>query len=144
MITDRELTFSNDQAVTTGTQVSTDVVDTGVAGININTNRELQIFVSVTTAFAGGTNLTVNLVESASSDLSTPTVLATSGAIAEANLTAGAVLLRTAVPRTSKRYLGLQFVSTGTHSAGTIFGGIVMDTDTPTADLPAYETGYAE
>ena len=38
MITDRELTFSNDQAVTTGTQVSTDKVDTGVAGININTN----------------------------------------------------------------------------------------------------------
>lgn len=143
MITDRELTFSNDQAVTTGTQVSTDKVDTGVAGININTNRELQIFVSVTTAFAGGTNMTVNLVESASSDLSSPTVLATSGAVATASLTAGAVLLRTAVPRTSKRYLGLQFVSTGTaFTAGTIFGGIVRDTDDSV--YPAFETGYAE
>ena len=144
MITDREMTFSNDQAVTTGTQVSTDKYDCGIGGININTNRELQVFVSVTTAFAGGTNLTVNLVESASADLSSPTVLVTSGAVAEASLTAGAVLLRTAVPRTSKRYLGLQFVSSGTHSAGTIFGGIVRDTDTPTSALPAYETGYAE
>ena len=142
MITDRELTFSNDQAVTTGTQVSTDKVDTGVAGININTNRELQIFVSVTPAFASGTSLTVNLVESASADLSSPTVLATSGAVVEANLTAGRVLLRSAVPRTSKRYLGLQFVSAGTHTAGTVFGGIVRDTDDST--YPAFETGYAE
>lgn len=142
MITDRELTFSNDQAVTTGTQVSTDKVDTGVAGININTNRELQIFVSVTTAFTGGTSLNVNLVESASADLSSPTVLASSGVITEANLTAGKVLLRTGVPRTSKRYLGLQFVTVGTHTAGTIFGGIVRDTDDSV--YPAFETGYAE
>lgn len=142
MITDRELTFSNDQAVTTGTQVSTDKVDTGAAGININTNRELQIFVSVTTAFAGGTSLNVNLVESASADLSSPTVLASSGVTAEADLTAGRVLLRTAVPRTSKRYLGLQFVTVGTHSAGTIFGGIVRDSDDSV--YPAFETGYAE
>lgn len=142
MITDRELTFSNDQAVTTGTQVSTDKVDTGVAGININTNRELQIFVSVTTAFTGGTSLNVNLVESASADLSSPTVLASSGVITEANLTEGKVLLRTGVPRTSQRYLGLQFVTVGTHSAGTIFGGIVRDTDDSV--YPAFETGYAE
>lgn len=142
MITDRELTFSNDQAVTTGTQTSTDVYDTGVGGININTNRELQLFASVTTAFAGGTSLNVQFVESDSSDLSSPTVLAESGVTAEASLTEGAVLLRTAVPRTSKRYLGVQYVTVGTHSAGTIFAGIVCDTDTPTADLPTYETGY--
>lgn len=142
MITDRELTFSNDQAVTTGTQNSTDVVDTGVAGININTNRELQVFVSVTAAFASGTSLNVQLVESASSDLSSATVLAESGVTAEADLTAGAVLLRTAVPRTSKRYLGLKFVTVGTHTAGTIFGGIVRDADVLPADIPTYETGY--
>lgn len=139
MITDRQMTFSNNQAVTTGTQVSTDKYDCGVAGININTNAELEIFVSVTTAFTGGTSLNVNLVESASSDLSSPTVLATSGVIAEAGLTAGAVLLRTAFPRTSKRYLGLQFVTVGTHTTGTIFGGVVRDSDDAT--YPAYETG---
>ncbi len=141
MMTDRELIFSNDQAVTTGTQYSTDKYDTGVAGHpNINTNRELQVLVVVTTAFADGTSLTVNLVESANADLSSPTVLASSGTIAEANLTAGTRLLATAVPRTSKRYLGLQFVTVGTHTAGTVWGGIVRDID-DTA-FPVNETGY--
>lgn len=139
-MTDRETTFSNDQAVTTGTQVSTDVYDTGVAGVNVNTNRELQVLVTVTTAFASGTSLNVNLVESASSDLSSPTVLASSGVIAEASLTAGARLLATAVPRTSKRYLGLQFVTVGTHTAGKVFGGIVRDIQ-DTAFL-TQETGF--
>lgn len=139
MITDRQLTFSNNQAVTTGTQVSTDVYDMGVAGINLNTNRELQIYVAVTTAFSGGTSLNVNLVQSAAANLGSPTVLASSGVIATAGLTRGAVLLRLAVPRTSQRYLGLQFVSVGTHSTGTIWGGIVCDTD-DTA-IPTYETG---
>jgi hypothetical protein len=140
MLTDREMTFSNNQAVTTGTQVSTDVYDQGVANVNINTNRELQVFVSVTTTFASGTSLAVNLIQSANSDLSSPDVLIGSGVIAEANLTKGAVLLRAAVPRTTKRYLGLQFVTVGTHTAGNVFGGIVRDTDD--AAIPAFNTGY--
>jgi hypothetical protein len=139
-MTDRETTFSNDQAVTTGTQVSTDKYDTGQSGNNINTNRELQVLAVVTTAFTGGTSLNVNLVESDSSDLSSPTVLASSGVIAEANLTVGKRLLATALPRTAKRYLGLQFVTVGTHTAGTVFGGLVRDID-DTA-FPAFETGY--
>lgn len=141
MMTDRETTFSNGQAVTTGTQYSTDAYDTGNDGNNINTNRELQVFVGVTTAFAGGTNLTVNFVESDNSDLSSPTVLATSGAVVEANLTAGARLIATALPRTSKRYLGLQFVSSGTHSAGAIFGGLVRDIDD--VAFPPQHTGLS-
>lgn len=139
MITDRQLTFSNGQAVTTGTQLSTDVYDTGVAGININTNRELQIVAQVTTAFAGGTNTTVNLIQSATSNMASPTVLATSGVVTTANLTEGAVLLRTSVPRTSQRFLALQYVTVGTHTAGNVFGGIVRDTDDTL--IPAVETG---
>jgi len=137
---DREMLFSKDQAVTTGTQVSTDKYDAGAAAFNINTNRELQVACFVTTTFASGTSLTVNLVESASADLSSPTVLASSGVVAEANLTAGTALLRTAVPRTSKRYLGFQFVTVGTHTAGTVFGGILRDVDDTV--FPAQETGY--
>lgn len=141
MMTDRETTFSNDQAVTTGTQASTDKYDTGLADHpNINTNRELQILVVVTTAFAGGTSLEAQLVESANADLSSPTILARSGVIAEANLTVGKRLLATALPRTSKRYLGISYVTVGTHSAGTVFGGLVRDID-DTA-FPAQETGY--
>lgn len=139
MITDRQLTFSNGQAVTTGTQLSTDIYDTGAAGININTNRELQIVVQVTTAFAGGTNTTVNLIQSATENMASPTVLATTGAVLTANLTRGAVLLRTSVPRTSQRYLALQYVTVGTHTLGNVFGGIVCDTDDTL--IPAVETG---
>lgn len=140
MLTDRELTFSNNQAVTTGTQTSTDAYNQGVAGVNINTNRELQIFVSVTTTFASGTSLQVNFIESANSDLSSPTVLASSPVVVEASLTKGAVLLRSSVPRTSKQYLGLQCITVGTHTAGTIWGGIVRDTDD--VAIPAANTGY--
>lgn len=141
MITDRELTFSNLQAVTTGTQVSTNAYDTGLANHpNINTGRELQVFVAVGTAFTGGTSLRVDIIESASSDLSSPTILLSTAVIVEASLTAAAVLLRTSLPRTSKRYIGLQFVTVGTHSTGTIWGGIVRDID-DTA-FPVFVTGY--
>lgn len=139
-MTDRETTFSNDQAVTTGTQDSTDTYDTGNDGNNINTNRELQVLAVVTTAFAGGTSLNAQLVESDSADLSSPTVLAESGVIVEADLTVGKRLLATALPRTSKRYLGMQYVTVGTHTAGTVFAGLVRDID-DTA-FPTQETGY--
>lgn len=140
MLFDREMIFSKDQAVTTGTQYSTDVYDQGVAGVNINTNRELQVFASVTTDFASGTSLAVNLVQSANSDLSSPDILIGSGVIVEASLLKGTVLLRASVPRTTKRYLGFQFVTVGTHTVGKVFGGILRDTD-DTA-IPAFNTGY--
>lgn len=140
MITDRQNTFSNGQAVTSaGTALSTDIIDTGAAGININTNRELQLYVGVTETFVGGTNVTVNLIQSATENMASPDILVSSGTIATANLTRGAVLLRLAVPRTSKRYLALQIVSTGTYSAGRLFGGLVRDTDDTL--IPTYETG---
>lgn len=140
MLFDREKIFSKDQAVTTGTQYSTDVYDQGVAGVNINTNRELQVVASVTTDFASGTSLAVNFVQSANADLSSPDVLIGSGVIVEASLLKGTVLLRAAVPRTTKRYLGFQFVTVGIHTTGKVFGGIVRDTD-DTA-IPAFNTGY--
>jgi hypothetical protein len=82
----------------------------------------------------------VNFVESANSDLSSPTVLITGTVTVEASLTAGARLLARTMPPTSKRYLGLQFVTVGTHTAGTIFGGLVRDIDD--TSFPAYVTGY--
>lgn len=137
---DRELIFSKDQAVTTGTQYSTDKYDAGTAAHNINTNRELQVACFVTEDFASGTSLAVNFVQSANADLSSPDILATSGVIAEASLLKGKELLRTAVPRTTKRYLGFQFVTVGTHTTGKVFGGILRDTDDTV--IPAQETGY--
>lgn len=140
MIIDRQMLLSNEQAVTAAaTSLSTDIYDTGAAGININTNRELQIFVYVTTAFAGGTNLIVNLIQSATENMASPDILVSSGTVVTANLTRGTVLLRLAVPRTSKRYLALQLVSTGTYTAGAVTGGFALDTDD--TSIPTYETG---
>jgi hypothetical protein len=131
MITDAQTKFSDAQAVTTGTQVSTNAYDMGVAR-DVGRGRNLRVFANVGTAFTGGTSLQTNVIESANSDLSSPSVIATGAVIAEAALTAGARLLDIVLPQTSKRYLGLQFVTVGTHTAGAVNGGIVMDTDSNT------------
>lgn len=128
---DRETQFSDNQTVASGTVVGTDVYDTGLpAGANLNQNRELQILAMVETAFAGGTSINAQFVESDNADLSSPDVLAESGAVAVANLTANAQLLATAVPRTSKRYVGVRYVVVGTMSAGGMSAGIVRDIQT--------------
>ena len=131
MITDAQTRFSDSQAVTTGTQLSTNSYDMGVAR-DIGRGRELRIFCNVVTAFASGTSLQVNVVESVNSDLSSASVIYTGTAVAEAALTAGKVILDQPLPATSKRYIGLQFVTVGTHTAGAVTGGIVMNTDSNT------------
>lgn len=131
MITDAQTRFSDAQAITTGTQLSTNAYDMAIAR-DIGRGRALRIYVTATVAFAGGTSLQVNVVESVNSDLSAATVIFTGAAVAEASLTAGAKLLDQVLPQTSKRYLGLQYVSVGTHTAGAVTGGIVMDTDSGT------------
>lgn len=137
--TDRQMIFMLDQAITTGTQMSDDTYDSGVEGIDINRDRDLSILATVSSAFAGGTNLKIELIQSSSSDMSNPDVLASSPVVVEADLKEGKELLRTALPRTSKRYLGMRAISTGTHTAGTVWGGVVT-TDNDTA-FPAYNTG---
>lgn len=128
---DREMQFSDNQTAASGTVVGTDVYDTGLpAGANLNQNRELQILAEVETAFAGGTSINAQFVESDNADLSSPDVLLESGDVALADLSAQARLLQGPVPRTSKRYVGIQYVVTGTMSAGGISAGIVRDIQT--------------
>lgn len=131
MITDAQTKFSDAQAVTTGTQLSTNSYDMGVAR-DIGRGNQLRVYANVTTAFASGTSLQVNVVESVNSDLSSATVISTGTAVVEASLTAGKVLVDLPLPTTSKRYVGLQFVTVGTHTAGAVTGGIVMSTDSAT------------
>lgn len=139
MITDAQTKFSDAQAVTTGTQLSTNAYDMGVAR-DIGRGRDLRIYANVVTAFTGGTSLQVNVVESNNSDLSSASVIATGAVTAEASLTAGAVIVDVPLPKTSKRYLGLQYVTVGTHTAGAVTGGIVINTDSNTT-FPAV-TGF--
>lgn len=131
MITDAQTRFSNAQAVTTGTQLSDNVYDLGVAR-DVGRGTPLRVVVTCDTSFAGGTSLAINIVESANADLSSATVISAGTAIVEASLVAGAKLADRHLPQTSKRYVGLQFVSAGTHSAGKVTGGIVIDSDSGT------------
>lgn len=131
MITDAQTNFSSSQSPTTGTQVSTNAYDMGTAR-DLGRGRNIRVYDEVVTTFTGGTSLQANVIQSANSDLSSPTVIFTGTAIAEASLVAGAKLLDVVLPLTSQRYLGIQYVSVGTHTAGAVTGGMVLDTDSAT------------
>jgi hypothetical protein len=126
MITDAQTWLSKAQALTSGTAYS-DSYDAGLAR-DIGIGHSIRAKVLVDTTFTGGTNETFNLVESANADLSSPTVLVSSGAILEAALTAGASVMDVVIPKTSKRYVGFQYVASGTHTAGKVNALLVLDT----------------
>lgn len=138
---------------TTGTQVSSNVVDLGLIGIpafaqgggardiGVGDNPMLKLLIMVTTALTGGTSLQVNLQGAPDNLSGAPgayTTMWSSPVIAEASLTQGAYIANVDVPRPvvgqpMPRFLRLQYVSAGTHGAGGIEGTIVIDRfDQPT------------
>lgn len=149
MIFDLQALFSDKQAVTTGTQLSTNSLDT-LAGQALQSmpahfgsplhdpgrGNMLTVLVMVNTAFTGGTSLQVNLISSANENLSSATVLSSSAVIAEASLVSGYQFRLTAFPQgITQRYLGVQYVTVGTHSTGTITAGIVFARDSNYAPI---------
>jgi hypothetical protein len=137
MITDRELWVSQQQALTTGTQYSNSY-DLGLAR-DMGLGTAVRAVVNVSTTFTGGTNETVNLVQSANTDLSSPDILLAVGPTLEAGLTAGTRIVDVVVPRTTKRYVGFQYVASGTHTAGAVDGLFVLNNTSP--DSFPVETG---
>lgn len=137
MYVDAQARPSNAQAVTTGTQLSTDSIDllTGVDNPG-RSGMPLRAIVVVTTTFTGGTSLQAQLVQSDNANLSSPDVLASGAVIVEASLTAGAKLLDVPMPDTTKRYIGFQYVTVGTHGAGAVTGAIVGGTDRNSTTIP--------
>lgn len=126
MITDQFLRVSNAQAVTT-TAVSTDTVDLGTAR-DIGAGEDLYMHFTVGTAFAGGTSTEFQVIGSANADLSSPTVLGSSGAIATAGLTAGrrvAVRVNPFINSLGQRYFGARYVVVGTNTTGTVSADVV-------------------
>lgn len=140
MITDAQTRFSDNQAVTTGTQNSTNTLDLLAAATNLGVGVDRRVVAQVTTAFAGGTSLKADYVQSDNADLSSPDVLVAGNVIAEASLVAGAKLLDVVAPSNTKRYVGIRYTTVGTHTAGAVFAGIVADTDHNT--YPPANTGY--
>lgn len=124
----------------TGTVVSTDSIDLLTANRNVGRSFPLRMFCNVTVALAGGTSIQAQVIQSANSNLSSPDVLASGPVVALAAAIAGAELLDTAIPGTSKRYLGLQFVLVGTFTgSGAVQGGVVAETENQ--PYPAMNTG---
>lgn len=130
MLVDSQLVLSAGQAITAAsTYTSTNVIDLTVAR-DVG-GMEVECVVQVGQVFAGGTNVQAQLVVSPNADLSSGTVLHTSPVIATAALLPGVEFYRTEVPWSligaQQRYIGLQYISTGTYTTGTIFAELVID-----------------
>jgi hypothetical protein len=141
---------NNDQATdspTTGTQVSSQILDLHMLGIpilvtnqgardmGIGDDPSLKLMVEVTTAFTGGTSLGVNFQGAPDNGSGSPgsfTTYVTGPVVTTANLIVGARVLEIDVPRPPPgipfpRFLQLQYANTGSFTAGKLRGDIVLD-----------------
>jgi hypothetical protein len=129
---------------TTGTQQSTNVIDLVAArDMGIGDDPSLELLIQIMTTFASGTSLQTQLQGAPDNGSGSPgsyTTMLDSGAIAEASLVAGRYILAVPLPRTLlatgagpsagqvlPRFLRLQYVTAGTHTAGGLYGAIVLD-----------------
>jgi hypothetical protein len=126
MITDKLLRVSTDQALTT-TAVSTDTIDLSIAR-DMGEGQELFMNFAVTAALTGGTSVKFEVIQSASADLSTPTVIGSTDAVVTASLVAGyntAVRVNPQIGSKGQRYIGARYTISGTYSAGTVTADVV-------------------
>lgn len=147
MILDALLRLSSAQAVT-ASAVSTNTIDLLVAR-DVGPGSELfAVFgVDVAATAAGAATVTFEVITSAAADLSSPTVIASSGAIPKADLTLArklfgirvdpAILLATP---NGQRYLGVRYtVATGPLTAGSFTCYI---SNTLPAGMEYYASGF--
>ena len=116
MFHDIQNQLSTKQAFTTGTAVSTDTYDLNAIGHDPSIGRTLSGLFAVTTAAGGGviaTSYTLQVIQSAAANLGTPDVIATRtvlGSECTIDKQFGVPIPQGSI---SKRYLGLQVVTTG-------------------------------
>jgi hypothetical protein len=148
---------------TTGTQAASNIVDLGVVlgipsyangggarDIGVGDDPAMKLSAIVTTAITGGTDLILQLtgcIDDGSGGVGTATTMWTSPTFLEAALVAGAQLANIDVPRVISgqalpRFLKLNFISTGTHSAGAIQCQIVLDRDDQILGTAGVYSGY--
>lgn len=146
MNTDKELLASEKQAIT-ATAVSADsIIMTGLTGLG--RSRNLRAFAQVETSLTGGaaTGITVEMIQADNVALTTNVeVLGSTGTIvnggSNVNVAAGRRLLDVPMPDVTKPYFGFRYtMAGGSYGAGAITAGIVIGTETPTAQRPPYET----
>ena len=124
MILDKENLFGDDQAIT-ASAASTNVVDFGVSR-DIGKGTPVPVLILVTADFATLTSLTAEIETSDTEDFSSSDTLATSGAIAAADLVAGYQFPIQYMPIHTKRYVRVNYTVGGTNAtAGTVTAGVV-------------------
>lgn len=151
-------------APTTGTQVASNIIDLGVSSgvpssangggardIGVGDDPAMKLSAIVTTAFASGTSLALELSGAPDNGSGAPgsyTVMWQSpAAVVEASLVAGAQLANVDVPRVINgqvlpRFLRLRFITVGTHTAGAIEAQIVLDRDDQIVGATGLYSGY--
>lgn len=148
---------------TTGTQNSSNVIDLGIVlgipsyangggarDMGVGDDPALKLMVQVTTAFVDGTSLQIQLAGAPDDGTGVPgsyTVMYTGPAVLEANLIAGARIADIDVPRVIPgqalpRFLRLNYVTSGTHTAGKVEGTIVIDRDDQIKGTTGKLSGY--
>lgn len=144
MIIDAQNRPSNGQTISevVGTYVSTDSIDMLSNLRQISRGFPPRMQVTMATALVGaGASIQAQLIESAAGNLGSPTVLASGPVVGVADAIAGKELLDVAIPDTTKRYLGVQYLISGaTTTDGTVNAHLVAGTDRPTTDIP-FNTG---
>ena len=129
MIIDKELVFSEAQAVT-ATASSTNIVDLGVGDTGVS--KALTLVVDIPTVFTGtGTIvITFNTGSAMSAGaITSPTVMATFSPT-NAQIKAGGRMYTVPLPIGMKRYCDLTYTVDGTVAAGKITAFLVMDLQT--------------
>ncbi|MBA1159383.1 Bbp16 family capsid cement protein [Microvirga mediterraneensis] len=120
MIQDKQLEFSNAQAIT-ATASSTNVIDLGPKNGRGTTGPGTPIEFTVGQTFVGAGTLTIQIRTSDSADMSGATVVAASPAFTAADLVAGKDLpYYPHIPVNTKRYVDLNYVASSAFTAGTL------------------------
>jgi len=132
---DEQALFSDQQAIT-ATAASTNYIDLGAANTppggsnaiqqDFGGGNDIPLLIQVTEAFNNLTSLTVAVQVDDDTSFSSPTTVATSGAILRADLVAGKKIPPFNVPiGTDQRYLRLNYTVTGTApTEGKVTAGI--------------------
>lgn len=135
MIIDQNAVFSGSivgntvtgQALTSGTITSTNVYDLQQVR-DLGKGEEMEIPIEVIQTFTGGTSLIAQVVQADDAGITTNVnVIQATGPITTAQLVAGArfyLAMPANDPNINRRYLAVQYVITGTYTAGSVFASL--------------------
>jgi len=134
-----------------GTYTSDNVIDTAGVGLfsqarDLGKGRDLNVMIEVTQAFAGGTSLTVNLVEADDAAISVNVqTLTSTPVIPLASLTLGQQIplhWDRVEPFAQRRYIAVTYTIVGTMTAGAVVT-FVVDTVQDKGNNTIFNSGFS-